>query len=114
MSEYTISILGVEYKVQVGTHEEVKLDDTLAGDCDVYEKVIRLRTDISEHLTPAGWHFSMRATFRHEVAHAMLYESGLVQFFDNETIVEWLEVQTPKLISLDEDFKSKFDIHFKA
>lgn len=113
MTEHKISVLGTPYVVQIGTHEELKLEEYLAGDCCVHTKVIRLRTDF-EHNGLNCWRSSIRATFRHELAHAMLYESGFISMFDNDTLVEWLEVNTPKLVSLDDEFHPFFDIHFKS
>jgi len=61
-----VEILGKEYKVKV-----CKLDQTLHGDCDTEKKVIRINKNKGNG--------NLNDTFVHEVIHAILHESGVVQ-----------------------------------
>lgn len=37
---------------------------------------------------------------RHEIIHAMFYESGLMEYCDNEELVNYIAMQTPKLFDI--------------
>lgn len=97
-----VNILGTEYKLifkDVEDDEALK-ENNLAGYCDrdSREIVIRKQSD-----TIAGKR-EERASIRHEIIHAFLFESGLgfdwehnTQTGHDETTVDWFAIQSPKI-----------------
>lgn len=73
-----IKIGGATY--QVITEDHLIDDDVYKwGSTDVGQKIIRLTTDISIQ--------AIKQTFIHELTHAIMYESGLDDYWSNEQIV---------------------------
>lgn len=69
--------------------------------CDLSEK----RIVIGEITTEKGYEYGDLKRFknkvlRHEIVHAFLFESGLTQLGQDEQVVEWIAVQTPKMLEL--------------
>lgn len=101
-----INILGTEYSIITGNERKYpKLTDKF-GYCDISSKQIV----ISDMATEAGDFdaldnmqvFKNKVT-RHEIIHAMLYESGLHECSDfgmNEEMVDWMAIQAPKLAAV--------------
>lgn len=100
MKEFQRDIFGTTYVFRVGEAKELGLDDKFSGDTDIHTKVIRLRTDVDNYDEPGRAETIIRKTLIHEMAHATLYETGLLDYFDDETLVQWFEVMFPKLTVL--------------
>lgn len=100
VKEFQRDIFGSTYTFRVGTKDELGIDEKFSGDTDIHTKVIRLRTDVDEFSEPGRSETIVRKTLIHEAFHAALYETGLVDYFDNETLVLWLEVMFPKMTTL--------------
>lgn len=110
----TVSILGRKYKVQadVPTHK----DKDLMGKFG-YCSFIDHRIVVADINTVRGWEseselvklIQKKATLRHEIIHAFLYESGLwgssasvESWATNEEMVEWFALQIPKMTKVFE------------
>lgn len=95
-----INILGIEYKI---IYEELEKKDGLYGKCDETVKEITLDTKIKtgENLTGCKDISKFNdKTIRHEIIHAIMYESGLDNFgnqIHKEEVVEWFAMQYPKM-----------------
>lgn len=100
MKSFRHDIFGSTYQFLVGTREETGLDPKFSGDTDVHTKVIRIATDVDEFNQTERADDIRRKILIHEMAHAALYETGLLDYFDDETLVQWLEVMLPKLDEL--------------
>ncbi len=98
-----ISILGTEYSIE--TQEEAdnpKLKDA-DGYCDPSVKKIVIRDIEKEKADPQSKEnleeYRKKVT-RHEIIHAMFYESGLAEnsgYGNDETLVDWIAIQFLKL-----------------
>lgn len=92
-----IKILGTEYNLKV--LEELP-DTNCDGLCYTYEKQILVKdqnkmldTDSSEDAKKARYN----EVVRHEVIHAFFNESGLDSYSSDETLIEYLSRQIPKM-----------------
>lgn len=95
----TVNILGTEYKVIMEPFKDKDID----GYCDYTSREIRIRDDNVNEV--GDFDELMRKQLRHEIIHAFLAESGLQsnyehykQFGHEETIVDWVAIQFPKMI----------------
>jgi len=107
VTEFHKDLFGSVYTVRIGTAKELGLDDKFSGDTDFHTKVIRIRTDVDTYGEPGRADTIRAKTLRHELYHAALYETGLLQYCDDETLVSWLEVMTPKVETLYTDANYK-------
>lgn len=88
----TITILGVDYTIKY-VDGIINDDSNTAGLCDYVSKEIFVTTNPN---------FNKAEILRHEVVHAFLYESGMGYYAADETLVEWIAIQLPKITkSLD-------------
>lgn len=93
-----VKVLGTKYKII----EEEFSDKDFDGYCDYTSKEIHIRND---NVNGVGdFEYLMKKQLRHEIIHAFLSESGLQanfehykQFGHEETIVDWLAIQFPKI-----------------
>lgn len=96
-----INVLGTEYSVEYKT----EIDDVglvgLKGYCDSTSKRIVLRKAGERSPMDADKpELDADATVRHEIVHAFLFESGLSEYSHDETLVEWIAVQFPKMLDV--------------
>lgn len=104
MKNKTVCILGTQYKIV----EEEFLDDDIDGYCDYTSKEIHIRND---NVNKVGdFKELMKKQTRHEIIHAFMSESGLQsnwehvqQFGHDETTVDWIAIQFPKLLKTFEE-----------
>lgn len=107
----TVNILGTEYSIIVKKYEEDEIFErrSLDGYCDGLTKKIVV-CDMS---TYKGWEYeekdtieaAQKETLRHEIVHAFLNESGLMDsafnvdcaWSKNEEMVDWIAIQGPKI-----------------
>ena len=99
-----INILGTEYKLKTLSEEEYpKLKVISAyGCCEQYSKelIINSRLDIKEDKDVELIHKAKEKVIRHEIVHAFIHESGLSEYFHDETIIEWMAIQIPKMVKV--------------
>ena len=98
-----INILGTEYDFAETTAEEdnrlYSNDGYLDGYYDIWEKTIRVVSDIENHPNNSGNLDEYKAKVkRHEIVHAFLGESCLKDYNDDEVIVDWIAFQFPKML----------------
>lgn len=97
-----INILGTEYDLCIGTEKEYpKLKDK-DGLCDTSTKKIIVRDMEDQKDDPDSLEdleTYKRKVIRHEIIHAMFYESGLSNEYNDETLVDWIAIQAPKLFT---------------
>ena len=106
MTEFKMSIMGVMYKVQVGTRAELGMSDSDQGSTRFYSHEIQICNE-AEGFTPSELKRVVRETMIHELAHAYLYECGHVRLADDEEVDEWLSVVFDHIVSSVEEFDKK-------
>ena len=99
----TINILGTDYTIEY-RHEkdDVRLEDC-NGYCETYSKKLIVKIYEDDVQNCEKIELLSDKTLRHEVIHAFLYESGLSvssEWATNETIVDWIALQLPKMIGV--------------
>ena len=99
----TITVLGAEYSISIKSPSE----DSLLKDCDGYTDkttrkiVIAARPNDNEL---EDFRSYQQKVLRHEIIHAFLFESGLHECWEHgsghdETYVDWIAVQFPKMLA---------------
>lgn len=106
-----VNILGTDYKIIVKKYDEEEAFErrSIDGYCDGYTKQIV----VCDMATYKGWEHEtketieqcQKATLRHEIVHAFLNESGLMDstfaydggWSKNEEMVDWIALQSPKM-----------------
>lgn len=96
-----LNILGTLYTVEELTREEDPALENMDGYCDKTTKRIVISTR-SPDSNLGDWEVYRRKILRHEIIHAFLFESGLHEcwehgFGHDETYVDWIAAQHPKL-----------------
>ena len=96
-----ITILGEEWTIE----EHTDAEDKALTDCDGYcDKTVRLIVvgKKKDGCDLADFEGYRKKVMRHEIIHAFLFESGLHENFTpqaghDETTIDWIAVQYPKL-----------------
>ena len=99
MNNKTVNILGTKYKIEYrNSSDDVKLE-TCDGYCDTSIKLIVIAIINKSDNSVNDLNSYNRKVLRHEIMHAILYESGLGcnSWADNEEIIDWIAIQYPKL-----------------
>ena len=101
MKKFDMEIMGKEWEVRVCTEEEEPRLQNANGFMDWTARVIVIGeppedTNLEYPLT------FMRKVLRHEIVHAMMFESGLMDNWDHcvgqdEAVVDWIAIQMEKL-----------------
>lgn len=100
ISNNKVSILGTEYEILVQTPQEnVKLEDA-QGIAELWSKKIILDIAKPEKNSFENLNAFNDKVLRHEIIHAFFHESGLKQYTNDETLVDWLAVQGPKIFKV--------------
>lgn len=100
----TVDILGTTYKIK---RKKLK-DENVDGWCDNTSKTIVIRKDNYNNV--GNFEYLVKKQLRHEIIHAFLSESGLdcnlehLQHFGHEeTMVDWIAIQFPKIHKVYEE-----------
>ena len=107
-----VNVLGTEYEILQQTKDDnPKLEDS-TGLCEQYSKKIilsNLEEEKAHVMCVENVEEFEKKILRHEIIHAFLVESGLDenwkhcdQFGHDETMVDWIAIQFPKLIKVFE------------
>lgn len=97
----TVNILGTKYRIIETTPEKDAELFNCDGYCDKSTKTIVITLPTPDaNLGDFAWY--RRKILRHEIIHAFLFESGLHENFmhqmgHDETYVDWIAAQFPKL-----------------
>lgn len=107
----TVNILGTDYKILVKKYNEDEAFErrSICGYCDGYIKLIVV-CDMTtyegwEHETPETAIAAQKETLKHEIVHAFLNESGLMDncfAYDGswarcEEMIDWIAIQGEKI-----------------
>ncbi|MDD3417244.1 MAG: hypothetical protein PHY47_25165 [Lachnospiraceae bacterium] len=108
-----INVLGTEYTIEFRNYEEDELmkKNEVDGYCDksIHLIVVANKTNDCE---VDNFEEIQKSIIRHELIHAFMYESGLSASWEHqtkwghdETTVDWIACQFPKLMKAFEDAK---------
>lgn len=81
-------IKGEPYRVTVCDKVE-RGGELCAGVCDVETKELLYDRNLGEH--------DIGRVIRHELIHAWFYECGLIEYYGNETLVDWIASQISRI-----------------
>lgn len=105
MKTFSIDVCGVPYTCIIGSREEIPIGESNQGECNVYSKKILVCSDLDKSFEEDDCRRQyLTEVIRHEVSHAILYESGMCSLADGEEMPEWLSVNVPKIEKCVEDF----------
>lgn len=97
-NDVVINVLGSEYTII----RRMFGDENMDGYCDYTSRTIHLRSDNYNGLEDFEW--LMRKQLRHEIIHAFLAESGLLENWEHkcecghdETFIDWFAIQFDKI-----------------
>lgn len=101
----TVNILGTEYTLEIKKPGEDKKLDTCDGYCDWTTHYIAVLTPEQNDDSVAEMQVYTKKVMRHEITHAFLFESGLMQHTNqgqdggafDEQFVDWISIQGPKI-----------------
>ena len=102
-----INILGTDYTIFTNVSDQEKpfmKDNDGVTDFTTKEIFIAVLDD-GDPMNMQNMRVYEDRTIRHEIVHAILFESGLdhnTKWARNEEIVDWIAIQTPKLFSMFE------------
>lgn len=118
----TINILGTEYGIEIRKKQEDKFlkERGWVGYCSSDLRLIVIAdfddTDSFYFVSEAEKDICAKRTLRHEIVHAFLNESGLIDnaFYDgswatNEEMVDWIALQMPKIVKACEEVGALWD-----
>ena len=110
MIKQALNILGTEYTICIATDREDSALKEMDGYCDKTVKKIAILDKPEDAGVTSVQDFSVyqRKILRHEIIHAFLFESGLHENWEHktghdETYVDWIAAQFPKLAKIFED-----------
>ena len=95
-AEIKINILGTDYKI---IYENFGRDNR-DGYCDVEKKEIHIDTQITNNTRK-------KIVLKHEIMHAFFFESGLEEYFCDETIISFIALQFDKINKIFEVIKNE-------
>lgn len=99
-----INVLGTQYTIYVDVTEKDNLVIRDAdGVCDFTTKEIFIAPMEQTDRTYQSIENYAKRTLRHEIVHAILFESGLdhnTEWARNEEVVDWIAIQFPKLMKI--------------
>jgi hypothetical protein len=99
-----VEILGTQWRITFKTREEDPHLLEADGYCDESIKTIVVEWFKWDGMNKNSMASYAAAVIRHEMIHAMLYESGLDsstknQWAKNEEMVDWIAIQLPKMLT---------------
>ena len=95
-----VDILGTTYTIKTDTEKNNPMLIGANGYIERYTKeiIIELTNEGKNYDTSKNVGENNDRTLRHEIIHAFLYESGLLNYCENETLVDWIAIQMPKMV----------------
>ena len=103
--EFVVNVLGVPYKVHLGTTEDYPILKKCesSGLCDYSVKKIWVtdtRLEPLEDDCMSDQNYPTNLVLRHELVHAYLNESSMEEYAENERLVNVIAMALPKLYNL--------------
>lgn len=96
-----INVLGQEYEIQFKNGKECpKLELLQAhGIAELYDKKLIIDAEMNSKTGKEFDNFNEfeNKVVRHEIMHAFFHEAGLRDYCEDETLVDWLALQIPKI-----------------
>ena len=108
---HKLDVLGVEYTLEEQTVDQqpIKLADK-EGYVELYSKEIVLRTGYEDvDGTVNNVNAFKRSLLRHELFHAVFHECGLSQYCNDETLIDFLAIQFPKISTIMEQVDNIYE-----
>lgn len=99
----SINVMGTEYKVLEKGKEEDKILEQADGYCDLYNKAIVIDKKLLANTSTKNASALRDSVMRHELVHAMMYESGLdlqCSYARDEELIDWIAIQFPKMVKI--------------
>lgn len=93
-----IDILGTEYEIVVQTPNENPKLENANGLCEFWAKKIIIDIAKPDKTTFDNLDEFNKKVLRHEIIHAFFGESGLREYMEDETLVDWMAVQFSKIL----------------
>ena len=93
-------ILGQAYTVEYQKEKDNPKLEGADGICEPFSKRIILNAIEPDKNTVDKLEDYMAKVFRHEIVHAFFSESGLKEYMHDETLVDWVAVQLPKMVKV--------------
>jgi len=95
-----VNVLGTEYTISEKSQKEDALLIENDGYFDAGTKDIVIANDLDDGsiYVSENLNVTIQRIKRHELIHAFLHESGLNNYCTNETIVDWMALQFPKML----------------
>lgn len=103
-------VKGAKYTIYFGNRDDLKplgLEDDNCGECFYYKKVILVLTDFDDVSKDEKEQY-IKETLAHELSHAYLYETGMLNYCHDESLVDWMSVVCFNLVD------SVHDIMFRV
>lgn len=92
-----VNVLGTSYTVK----RESEVNDPKLKECDGYcddtLKLCVVADFVPDTMSKGNLEDYKNKVIRHEIIHAFLFESGLSEMSADETFVDWIAAQFPKL-----------------
>lgn len=107
-----VNVLGVEYTIYTNVSEQEKpfmKENDGVTDFTTKEIFVSILDD-GDPMNMQNMQVYENRTIRHEIVHAVLFESGLdhnTKWARNEEIVDWIAIQAPKLFNIFEKLEVK-------
>ena len=95
-----LKILGQAYKVERQKEKDNPKLEGADGLLEPFSKKIILNEIENDKNTVEKLADYMAKVFRHEIIHAFFNESGLNEYMRDETLVDWIAVQIPKMTKI--------------
>ena len=101
-----VNILGQEYDILNQTEKENPKLEEANGLCECYSKELVLNADcVEDKDTYSNLQAYKNKTLRHEVIHAYFHEMGMMTYCNDETLVDLLALQMPKIAKTFNELK---------
>lgn len=106
MKKNIVNVLGTEYEIK--SNEDIYktlMESQNTGECDMYAKVISISpqeyiiNDSRDDVRKSVYNICMR----HEILHAFFHEAGVDKYSADETLVDFIAMQFPKMKELFEE-----------
>lgn len=92
-----VNVLGTEYNICVNPTEDNPKMAGASGYIELYSKTIVLKDIKKDKNTFEDLEKFKQKVLRHEITHAFFHESGMQDYCDDETLIDWLALMIPKM-----------------
>lgn len=93
-----VNVLGTEYTVKIVDESDDPILKKNDGYCDDTTKTCVVANMKPDEMSKGNLEEYQKKVIRHELIHAFLFESGLSEMSYDETFVDWIAAQFPKIM----------------